>query len=110
MPGLAPNLQGLLTKLGEIEETQEEEKKEIDAMLGLVIFVVIGIVVAGLFVAWKYFFKSGTSADLEAQQEPGVQEKWKVAFNSLLVLQIVCEYAKLIWAHVWRKYHSEQSH
>ena len=63
------------TALKEMKGTFEEEEMEMDAMLGLFIFVVIGIVVAGLFVAWKYFFKSGTSADLEAQQEPGVQEK-----------------------------------
>ena len=63
------------TALKEMKGTFEEEEMEMDAMLGLFIFVVIGIVVVGLLVTWHNFCKSETSTDLEAQQKPGVQEK-----------------------------------
>ena len=79
MPAAMDSLEAILlllnpTALEEMEDTLDEEKWEMDAMLALVILVMIGIVVVGLFVTWQYCCKSGTSTDLEAQQKPGDQE------------------------------------
>ena len=77
------------TALDEMQDTLEEEKVEVDAVLGLVIVVVIGTVVVGLLVACGHFWlhesetpadletqeKPGVQADLEAQEKPGVQKK-----------------------------------
>ena len=62
-------------KLKEMQDTLDEEKGEMDAVLGLAILVVIVILVVGLFVTWQYCCKSGTSAELKAQQKAGAEKK-----------------------------------
>ena len=61
--------------LKEMQDTLEEEKREMQVVLWLVIFVVIGLVGVGLFATWQYCCKGGASADLEAHQKPRVEKK-----------------------------------
>ena len=61
--------------LKEMQDTLEEEKGEMQVVLWMVIFVVISLVMVGVFATWQYCCKGGASVDLEAHQKPSVAKK-----------------------------------
>ena len=98
--------------LKEMQDTLEEEKREMQVVLWLVIFVVIGLVGVGLFATWQYCRKGGASEDLEAHQKPSdsVEKKWsdvsKSCPNFLLFANL---HVKSMMLQIRNKYYSEES-